>query len=452
MDILRILGLAFEGGPTPAPARAGIGDPLAAEPSAFEILLGIDPDADCGECVAVDRAEAEQPAVDEATALAAAAPLLVGAPTPVTEARPWPTGAQGDGALEESPGIAAAGGEVHAALAAVTSAVLGVIEQARIRAKLPSGGPTAGSAPPDRTPPAEMSGAEQVRVGRGLGRRETPGGAVLGGAARVGGEGGDPSAPSPLPPGPAPLPPGVPSAPAEAPAAHASGDDAGAARLPAVDPPADDEGPRPPVRRAFHAELHAPASVAAPASGRSAPQDEGGGETGSGERPTAALGHQLEQGAPAPLPPSARGEGRPPHLAAEPEPTASVDRVLRFEEVRVARARDGGEMRLEIASDGLGPVEVRVHVRADAVHATLWAEDDRAREALAAHRQVLEDALGRSHLRLEGFTVGTGDRREAPADDPRPERAGPAPLPTPRAAHEPAAAAAPALGGLSLRA
>jgi flagellar hook-length control protein FliK len=66
------------------------------------------------------------------------------------------------------------------------------------------------------------------------------------------------------------------------------------------------------------------------------------------------------------------------------------------------------EMRLEVASDDLGKVEVRVVVRADGVHATLVAGQDHAREALAQHRSSLEEALGRAQLRLDGFTVGAG--------------------------------------------
>jgi hypothetical protein len=65
-------------------------------------------------------------------------------------------------------------------------------------------------------------------------------------------------------------------------------------------------------------------------------------------------------------------------------------------------------MRLEVASDDLGKVEVRVVVRADSVHATLLAPQDQTREALAQHRASLEDALSRAQLRLEGFSVGAG--------------------------------------------
>jgi len=66
------------------------------------------------------------------------------------------------------------------------------------------------------------------------------------------------------------------------------------------------------------------------------------------------------------------------------------------------------EMRLEVASDDLGKLEVRVVVRADAVHATVLAPQDQAREVISQHRAALEEALGRAQLRLDGFTVGAG--------------------------------------------
>ena len=62
--------------------------------------------------------------------------------------------------------------------------------------------------------------------------------------------------------------------------------------------------------------------------------------------------------------------------------------------------------------EGLGPVEVRVVVRADGVHATLLANHDQAREALTAGRPSLEAALERSNLRLEGFTVDVGQQHQ----------------------------------------
>jgi hypothetical protein len=78
-------------------------------------------------------------------------------------------------------------------------------------------------------------------------------------------------------------------------------------------------------------------------------------------------------------------------------------------------------MRLEVATD-LGRVEVRVAVRADAVHANLFAQHDQAREMLETHRGMLAAALERSNLRLEGFSVGLGHHQQGA--DGEPERPG----------------------------
>jgi hypothetical protein len=88
-------------------------------------------------------------------------------------------------------------------------------------------------------------------------------------------------------------------------------------------------------------------------------------------------------------------------------------------------------------------------VRDDVVHATLYASHDHAREALAAHRPELEAALGRSHLRLEGFNVGLGQHRENEPREPRPALSAP-PV---AVAREPRPLETAALaGGLSVRA
>jgi hypothetical protein len=148
--------------------------------------------------------------------------------------------------------------------------------------------------------------------------------------------------------------------------------------------------------------------------------------------------------------------------ATAPEPQSArtdVERLVRLDELRPVRVRDGGEMRLEVSPEGLGRVEVRVAVRADGVHAALYAQQDHARDALVAHRPALEAALGRSQLRLETFSVGLGqhelgDRgRHGPHAEPAHEdpiarrTVAPVPAPAPAAALEP-----PASGGLSLRA
>ena len=142
----------------------------------------------------------------------------------------------------------------------------------------------------------------------------------------------------------------------------------------------------------------------------------------------------------------------PPPVPASPE--ENLERLLRADAGRAPRGKDGGEMRLAVTPDGLGPVEVRVVVREDAVHATVWARDDQAREALTTNRHALAEALGRSQLRLEGFTVGLGDERGPRQDLPETRHLPGAPAPRPAA---PTAAAEPsplpAAGrGLSLRA
>jgi hypothetical protein len=135
-------------------------------------------------------------------------------------------------------------------------------------------------------------------------------------------------------------------------------------------------------------------------------------------------------------------------------PEENLERLLRAEAGRAPRGRDGGEMRLAVTPDGLGPVEVRVVVREDAVHATVWARDDQAREALATNRHALAEALGRSQLRLEGFTVGLGDERGPRHELPETRHLPGGPTPQPVAATEATEPLRPAAGsrGLSLRA
>ena len=137
-----------------------------------------------------------------------------------------------------------------------------------------------------------------------------------------------------------------------------------------------------------------------------------------------------------------------------------VERLVRLDELRPVRVRDGGEMRMEVSPEGLGRVEVRVAVRADAVHATLYAQQDHARDALVAHRPALEAALGRSHLKLETFSVGVGQHELGDSDRRTPQSEPAHDEPGPRRPSSPSvAAAAPATtltptasGGLSLRA
>lgn len=102
--------------------------------------------------------------------------------------------------------------------------------------------------------------------------------------------------------------------------------------------------------------------------------------------------------------------------AVEMETVREIARLLDIEPVRSARLGSDGELRVAVHRDGLGHVEVRVRVEEQAVHAALLADHERAREVLTGHRPLLEAALGRQNLRLEGFSVEVGYH---PQDRPR---------------------------------
>src|SRR5438552_5656764 len=170
---------------------------------------------------------------------------------------------------------------------------------------------------------------------------------------------------------------------------------------------------------------------------------------------------------PTPLSPSTTTRHHERADIATPETPAAragaehdVERLVQLDQLRPVRVRDGGEMRMEVSPEGLGRVEVRVAVRADAVHAALYAQQDHARDALMAHRPALEAALGRSHLKLETFSVGVGQHelgdsdRRTPQSEPAHDEPGPRRTSSPSvAAAAPATTLTPAAsGGLSLRA
>ena len=177
-------------------------------------------------------------------------------------------------------------------------------------------------------------------------------------------------------------------------------------------------------------------------------------------------GSGADPSGPSSLPPPnpARESAHTEAATSEPQAArtgADVERLMRLDQMRPVRVRDGGEMRLEVAPEGLGRVELRVTVRADAVHAALYAQQDHAREALVAHRPALEAALGRSQLRLQTFSVGLGQHelgdpgrqgaQAEPAHDEIPARSAARSAPVPAAT--PTAGLAPATSrGLSLRA
>jgi flagellar hook-length control protein FliK len=144
-------------------------------------------------------------------------------------------------------------------------------------------------------------------------------------------------------------------------------------------------------------------------------------------------------------------------VTAVPEPARprEADDLSRTGTLRVPAGRDGGEMRLDVAPEGLGRVEVHVVVRNDAVHAALYAQHGDARDALAAQRPALEAALGRSQLRLEGFTVGLGQPQQEPAYErspAQPRRGEPPSLPAAPVPQPPAAEPLVGRSNLSLRA
>jgi hypothetical protein len=230
--------------------------------------------------------------------------------------------------------------------------------------------------------------------------------------------------------------------------ARARGDE----RRPAV-PPSAGSGPdvRPPAGRE---PAQAAAPAAEPRAAASAPAAEPRAAVAEEPRlapAVAAVGPPAEDPARSPAP-------RLHVPGPDPLPARDVERFLALERVRpAAPLPDGGEMRLEATPEGLGRVEVRVVVQAESVRATLWAQHDHAREALAAHRPALEAALGRAQLRLDGFAVGSGPGHEQAPAEGRPPRPAPGARAA-RAAAIPAAGVAPAAptarprGALSLRA
>ncbi len=455
----------------------------AGEPSTFASLLAADSaDAKASEAPAANAGEPpSDSAADEApsgvAALASGVLALVGKSS---AAAPAPQGAERqNGPHPSRPGRATA------AAAAVLAAGLGVglplpssapvvaVGEPAASDASPSAAPVAAAqAEPSATaavaaqvpPPAASAAVPSAgaREGREPGSRETPGVEVSVGtpqsevpaATRSGGDGG-PSAPSPLPladaaPSTAPA-----AAAAETTAAAAAAPPAVAPAKPAREHAAADAQPSEPSPAVPAAHESTP-PVAPPTPGRGAEHREPGGESPTA-RQVPAEPSPSPTSAPGATPPSVvRAEARAVASQAEPPAGQQLERFQQLEPLRHGPVRDDGEMRLEVASEGLGRVELRVAVRDDAVHASLLVQQDHAREALTAHRPALEAALGRSQLRLEEFTVGVGqhghspERDEQGAPDGRPAPLHPTPAPTP--APEPAAPRAALAGGLSLRA
>ncbi|MFN8542714.1 MAG: flagellar hook-length control protein FliK [Candidatus Binatia bacterium] len=102
-----------------------------------------------------------------------------------------------------------------------------------------------------------------------------------------------------------------------------------------------------------------------------------------------------------------------PARSVEP-PLRDLEQLVALDQAhRPLHVRDtGGEMRVSVEPAGMGSVELRVSVQADAVHASFTASHEATRDALAQHRPQLEAALQRSQLKLEGFTVGLGQQHQ----------------------------------------
>ncbi len=102
------------------------------------------------------------------------------------------------------------------------------------------------------------------------------------------------------------------------------------------------------------------------------------------------------------------GVGRAEHAARHPggiEPRWG-ERVA--DAVRLSAVRGGGEIRLQLEPEGLGHIDVRLHVQGDGVRAVIVAEHEATRALLTSQQQVLHEALQRSDLRLSGFSVDVG--------------------------------------------
>ncbi len=103
--------------------------------------------------------------------------------------------------------------------------------------------------------------------------------------------------------------------------------------------------------------------------------------------------------------------------------------------VRLSALRGGGEIRLQLEPEGLGHIDVRIHLRSDGVHAAIVAQHESTRALLTSQQQALHDAFQRSDLRLSGFSVDVGsDGRAAsfarPDDQGRGDAAPAAPRPS----------------------
>lgn len=137
----------------------------------------------------------------------------------------------------------------------------------------------------------------------------------------------------------------------------------------------------------------------------------------SPEAPQATLSDAPDGGAQAPLPPTGTTTGTTPQAngtaAAARTSLAPGTIEARWSErvsdaVRLSALRGGGEIRLQLEPEGLGHIDVRLHLHADGVRAVIVAEHESTRALLQSQQHVLQDAFGRSELRLSGFSVDVG--------------------------------------------
>lgn len=415
-------------------------DFLAALARAFATGVGADAAGEPGAIPEGDTKADGTPDADgtlaAAAGAAAAAAAVVPAPAPAAGASATPDTKGSEPGAPATAKVAATPVPVAAGSGAVATGAN------------PPGDASAGATAKAAAPVVEKQAASAAKPqgGREPGGRETDGGVVASGSGGLGhGEtrevrqpngGADLSAPSPLPP--------------DAVTAHAKTPDTPANGRDATALQPDTSAPTDAVRGA------APSTSHRPSTGDTAGDlgDSAGGKPSSGAGTKAPAHEAFTTDAPpsdaarpahtsAPAPPSvvAHADGAPrvqtpdappavaspparePQHAAPPPPPApapDIDRLVRLDQLRSMPRRDGGEMRIEVTPEGLGPVEVRVVVRADAVHATLLSNHEQAREALTAGRSSLEAALERSNLRLEGFTVDVGQQHRQ--SDPEPQR------------------------------
>ncbi len=117
--------------------------------------------------------------------------------------------------------------------------------------------------------------------------------------------------------------------------------------------------------------------------------------------------------------PDASGTTLAPGTASQATPSTPASLVARIDQSQgfaalaerivdglyLSAARGGSEIRLRVDPPGLGHIDVRVQLLDDGVRAMIVAEHEGTRALLNGQQHLLEAALGRSELRLTGFSV-----------------------------------------------